>query len=56
MNENIMYTSGRKPSGTSGRSCTYYDIDFESVEDWSGTSGTHSKTDFRSLENGMKHS
>jgi len=37
-------------SGTCGRSCTHYDTDFESVEDWSGTSGTYSKTDFESAK------
>ena len=35
--------------GTSGRSCTHYDTDFGSVEDWSGTSGTHSEIDFESV-------
>ena len=37
-------------SRTSGRSCTPYDIDFELVEDWFGTSGTYSETNFVSVQ------
>ena len=37
-------------SATSGRSCTHYDTNFGSVEDWSGTNGTHFEIDLELVD------
>eukprot|EP00253_Pinus_taeda_P004447 PITA_04447 len=55
LSENLVFHDRSKHIDISGRSCTPYDTDFESVEDWSRTNGTHFETDSEAVEDGTIH-